>query len=418
VYYYDTYDFNSNGTADYNYLAWRPFGDLHYLNLTQGMLTGTKTKILIDQILTDPFLTTVYFYDQKSRIIQQLNKNHFGNFDTLNTKYSFAGDVLMSWYTQAGENENHIITDSLVYDHARRMTEAYQKLDAHAWLQVSQMTYNELGMLVEKNLHRTGSSTYLQSLDYNYNIRGWLTGINLRNNGNDANDVFFQELVYDSAVSALNCTANYNGNITANLWKHTGSLTGKGYGYRYDALNRLSLATYGDYYFSSGSWSINQFYALPILEYDKNGNLVRLRRNYTGGILDDLYYSYSGNRIVGVDDYVASYQGFKDNGHYYISTGVVEYRYDANGNMTRDLNKGIISILYNHLNLPYKIELENNRRIYYIYDANGTKLRKYYYEDNRLMETTDYSGMFIYKNDHLGNVRTVITSDTNQHYIV
>jgi RHS repeat-associated protein len=160
-----------------------------------------------------------------------------------------------------------------------------------------------------------------------------------------------------------------------------------------------------------------------------------------------LYYSYSGNRIVGVDDYVASYQGFKDNGHYYISTGVVEYSYDANGNLTRDLNKGIISILYNHLNLPYKIELENNRRIYYIYDANGTKLRKYYYEDNRLMETTDYSGMFIYKDDHLdyiltpegrlkwddhinqfyaeyfikdhlGNVRSVITSDPHLHYIV
>lgn len=78
----------------------------------------------------------------------------------------------------------------------------------------------------------------------------------------------------------------------------------------------------------------------------------------------------------------------------------------------------------------------------YIYDANGTKLRKYYYEDNRLMSTTDYMGMFVYKDyhidyiqtseghlkwndhdslfyaeyfikDHLGNVRDVITTDPN-----
>jgi len=35
--------------------------------------------------------------------------------------------------------------------------------------------------------------------------------------------------------------------------------------------------------------------------------------------------------------------------------------------------------------LPTKIEFENNKRIYYLYDAAGTKLRKYYYEDSRLI---------------------------------
>ena len=82
----------------------------------------------------------------------------------------------------------------------------------------------------------------------------------------------------------------------------------------------------------------------------------------------------------------------------------------------------------------------------YLYDANSTKLQKKYYEDNRLMETTDYSGVFIYKDhqldhiltdegrlkwndhdsifhaeyfikDHLGNVRSVISSDTNQYFV-
>jgi hypothetical protein len=32
-----------------------------------------------------------------------------------------------------------------------------------------------------------------------------VTGINTRSNGNDNNDVFSQELVYDSTITALNC---------------------------------------------------------------------------------------------------------------------------------------------------------------------------------------------------------------------
>jgi RHS repeat-associated protein len=451
VYYYDNYDFDFNGTTDFTYQAWRPFGDLNFLTCTKGMLTGTKVKILIDQILYDPLLTTLSFYDQKSRVIQQLSQNHFGHFDTLNTKYSFAGDVLKSRYTHSGATAFHVVTDSMVYDHARRLTETYQKLDDQPQIQVAEMNYNEIGLLVEKNLHHSISPGFLQSLDYSYNIRGWLTGINTRGNGNDNNDVFSQELVYDSTITALNCTANYNGNITANIWKHTGYQAVSGYGYSYDAVNRLTFANYGNN--TGGTWTINQRYSVPILEYDKNGNIKRLRRHYSSGqgysILDDLYYFYLGNQIVGVNDYVNSYMGFQDNGHYYQVNDpehTTEYFYDNNGNLTRDLNKGITSIIYNHLNLPYKIEFENNRRIYYIYDANGTKLRKYFYEDNRLIETTDYSGMFIYSDDHLdniltsegrlkwndhdslfyaeyfikdhlGNVRTVVTTDPNFNFI-
>jgi RHS repeat-associated protein len=102
-----------------------------------------------------------------------------------------------------------------------------------------------------------------------------------------------------------------------------------------------------------------------------------------------------------------------------------EFFYDNNGNLTRELNKGIISIIYNHLNLPYKIEFENNRRIYYLYDANGIKLKKTYYEDNRLMTTTDYSGMFIYKDGHIeyaltaeGRMKRATNGTYNAEYFI
>ena len=144
-----------------------------------------------------------------------------------------------------------------------------------------------------------------------------------------------------------------------------------------------------------------------------------------------------------MNDDVNSNYGFMDNGHYFDindPSGTTEYYYDDNGNMITDLNKGIIAIEYNHLNLPIKIEFENNRRIHYIYDANGVKLRKTYYEDNLFVERTDYSGGFVYKDghidyyltsegrmkydesesiyhaeyflkDHLGNVRVVLNTD-------
>lgn len=36
-----------------------------------------------------------------------------------------------------------------------------------------------------------------------------------------------------------------------------------------------------------------------------------------------------------------------------------EYTWDANGNMTKDLNKGITSVTYNVLNLPEKISYDD-----------------------------------------------------------
>ena len=38
--------------------------------------------------------------------------------------------------------------------------------------------YNELSQVIEKKLHSTNNQTFLQNVDYKYNIRGWLTDIN------------------------------------------------------------------------------------------------------------------------------------------------------------------------------------------------------------------------------------------------
>jgi len=79
------------------------------------------------------------------------------------------------------------------------------------------------------------------------------------------------------------------------------------------------------------------------------------------GVNDDVSMSVSGN-------------DFRDNGYYYDTYGQVEFEYDANGNMIYDRNKGI-TVTYNLHNLPTKVEYNDPRKIEWVYDSNGTKLR-------------------------------------------
>ena len=91
--------------------------------------------------------------------------------------------------------------------------------------------------------------------------------------------------------------------------------------------------------------------------------------------MDNLVYTYSGNKLLSVDDAVANSSmtnDFEDNGIDYEN----EYDYDDNGNLTMDLNKGISEIEYEHNNLPKLVTFTDNRKIQWIYSANGTKLRK------------------------------------------
>jgi RHS repeat-associated protein len=129
----------------------------------------------------------------------------------------------------------------------------------------------------------------------------------------------------------------------------------------------------------------------------------------------------------------------------------IDYNYDDNGNLIVDRNKDIESITYNHLNLPQKITIKNDKGyIEYKYDAAGTKLKKIVHETGKPEKATLY--LFgIYENDvlqflpmeegrirpvrdgnnniasftydyfvkdHLGNVRMVLTEQSDTHNYV
>ena len=85
-----------------------------------------------------------------------------------------------------------------------------------------------------------------------------------------------------------------------------------------------------------------------------------------------------GNQLKKVTDYCdeLTYAGamdFKDG-----ASEQVEYTWDANGNMTSDLDKGLTEIQYNVLNLPEKITHSDGHITYITYAADGRKLRVTY----------------------------------------
>ncbi len=179
--------------------------------------------------------------------------------------------------------------------------------------------------------------------------------------------MFAFQIRYDQPATAIgNVKGLYNGNISQTQWKTANDNQLRSYAYEYDALNRLNTALY-----EAGS-AVPDSYNVRNITYDENGNIVTLQRWMEAGtLMDDLAYTYNqGNQLQSVSD-KGTNDGFKDG-----ADMETEYMYDANGNMTVDKNKGISAIEYNLLNLPVKVLFEDGGTIEYVYDANGTKLRK------------------------------------------
>lgn len=90
----------------------------------------------------------------------------------------------------------------------------------------------------------------------------------------------------------------------------------------------------------------------------------------------------------------------------------VEYAYDANGNMTSDLNRGIVSITYNQLNLPQSVLFKDGHESRYTYAADGRDYcGSYIYKNGRLERMPTAGGymqdgeLYLYIKDYQGNVR-------------
>ncbi len=367
VNYYDNYNFlNKLPAASKSILTYTEKSgyDTRYEN-TKGLLTGTR---IYDLYHSTQFTVSAYYYDYKGNQVQVLSTNHMGGYDKNYYRLSFTGKVkkLMHEHYVTGQQ---VITQvyTYTYDHAERLLKTEYQLNGNTPVTLSENTYNELGLTKSKKIHNGKDVT-----NYSYNIRQWLTEI--------SGDRFQQSLAYDT----------YNGNITSMIWRTMPKVSiADSYKFEYDGINRLKKAIYNKYPYGTSS-ILNNEYSVYIDEYDRHGNIKKLTRRgvieksamspgYRTGIIDDLTLEYHGNQLKRITDYAANDPVYKETMHFTDGTDQEEeYTYDSNGNLKSDLNRRIVFIKYNPLNLPSKIYLDTIYKIDYNYDAAGNKIKAKY----------------------------------------
>ena len=391
--YYDTYDFLS--LPGFSALPTLSGNTAPTGHLTGGMQVAEGST---------SYLYSSQAYDQKGRVTASAQTNLLGGYDKEETVYTFDGrpQKVTRTHTASGKTTRTEVYD-YTYDHAARLTKVEHTLDGSK-VTLCSYTYDELGRLQSKTPHGTASN----KLTYSYNIRDWVTGIS----GNK----FTQALQYTDGINPC-----YNGNISGMTWKSGNESATRGYKFAYDGLDRLTSATYGEG--TSISGNANRF-TEKVTSYDKNGNVKALQRygqtSASGyGLIDNLTYTLNGNQLSRVDDAVgtAEYNGgfeFRD-----AVQQADEYAYDANGNLTKDLNRNISNIEYNFLNLPGKVVFGDGSTIEYVYAADGTKLRTVH-NIGGTTTTTDYCGNVVYENGTQKYLLTeegyVTLADNRYHY--
>jgi RHS repeat-associated protein len=404
---------------------------------TFGSITGTKVKVIENpnDLTQGNWLETVNFYDDRLRVSQTQSDNYKGGHDTVTNLYNFAGKMLTTYLAHgnpnAAFNNNTRVKTNINIDAGNRELQVYttiNEIDSTRRL-ITQNVYDQMGQLMQKQLGQLPDSSFLETQDYTYNIRGWLKGINkdYANNDNSHgadNRWFGMELSYDWGFA----TNQLNGNIAGNKWRSKGDGQQRAYGFGYDDLNRFLFADFNQY--SGSGWDKSagvDFTAImgngtdPTTAYDQNGNIKAMQQTawQLGGshLIDSLNYTYytNSNKLQNVIDGDNNPQttlgDFRTSSLSPYATGktttAIDYTYDNNGNLLTDLNKDIGSqttngIIYNHLNLPWQVSVRSatgtKGTISYIYDAAGTKLKKTTLDSaGNLQTVTTYIGPFQYQ---------------------
>lgn len=383
--------------------------------LTVGLVTSTKVRILQSptDITKGNWTEAATFYDNHDKAIQVQTTNASGGKDTIITLYTFAGVALKTLACEAKGGNNPLAYRTLAkttYDAGWRVTTVTKKIGASAEVIIAQNQYDELGRLLKKSIgqQRNSISNYsytatpVDTLRYDYNIRGWLRGINKSYATAATNTGWFgMELNYDFGFSSN----QLNGNIAGIKWRNANDGAQRAYGFSYDGTNRLTKA---DFTQNAGSntWNTSAGidFSVHNIWYDQNGNIANVNQMglkvNASVLIDSLQYAYASNtnKLYWVNDRVNDTSAHLGDFTEINSNTTQDYWYDGNGNLTKDNNKNIANIHYNHLNLPDSITVTGKGNIRYIYDASGAKQQKITTDAVAGKQTiTTYLGNMVYQ---------------------
>lgn len=389
----------------------------------QGLCTGSFRKILANK---DNFgVYTTFYFDALGRVCQKKVLNYERKNETTTYKYNVSNSPIKVRHDYGISQKDTEIYE-YTYDKAGRLLKETLSLNGTSPRAINEKEYDELGRVSkEKHLQNEALTT-----EYQYNNRSWITNI--------TNSLFSETLHYND----LDAYKLYSGKISRMDWKTVNNQDDNYYLFFYDGVGRLIQSRY----------RTDRQKNTELFQYDKMGNITKMKRggirdSGNPGVIDYLTLSYNGNQLVKVSD---SMDGpyFKGAFHFVDGADVdTEYAYDANGNMTMDLNKGITSIKYNVRNLPQSIKMkitddlsqtEEEKEIKFYYDADGGKRRVEYsdnehtaYTENRIIENgklkyllfeggyasfengKDKPSYHFYIKDHLGNNRIVADEQGN-----
>jgi RHS repeat-associated protein len=451
--YYDGYGYAGAKTYDAAHAANLAYknangnGNVEAPVLTQrtaGMVTGTKVKVMAAGGAAQLLVTSV-FYDEEGRSIQQQQENIKGGTELASTQYHFDGRAMSSLQTHNANGTAYInlgILTKYKFDRAGRLAGIAKKINDNTrnyltsslpgiledgdagYKATATYRYNELGQRAKKVLAPGWANGQgMETLEYTYNIRGWLTGINKdyalgEYASNQWEHFFGLYLGYDNRDGKF-AAAQYNGSLTGVQWKSQGDNTPRRFDYEYDHAGRLKAARFAQRGSSSEAWGNAKVdFSTKDIRYDETGNLIGLTNMgvlpgvATPVMLDKLLYMYQplGNKLFGVLDQGTAGAANGQQGDFKDGTNTIntpDYAYDANGNLTADNNRRIGNIRYNYLDKPVQIDVMAAGggmagTIEYLYDAVGTKLQKTVTEASAnngptRKTVTTYIGAFTYE---------------------
>lgn len=305
-----------------------------------------------------------YSYNEQSLvewIVQELrNDNGVNITKTIEYVYDKAGNLLEIRYNPGGSDSFY---QRYTYDGLGRVNKAESSLTGSAgeWLTSAEYDYNSGGELEQLILGENA-----QIVDYTYDTRGWLTGINNSASvgSGPQQDRFFQSLDYFSS-SVTYSKRQYNGNIAQQTWGYDTRLINKpdqSYLYTYDSANRLDFADRFGSGYVSGAFDVDP-------TYDKNGNITSMiRKNETGSTSSGSHFgnffmvhSGSSNRINYVEDV--------------INQITYDIDYDANGNLIKNEKHNLKKTSYDLTNMPVR-SISGSGVIQYRYGPDGQRVAK------------------------------------------
>ena len=333
---------------------------------TKSLLTAS----LVRNIGNTGWNKTLFWYDTKERLIGNHKINYQNGATRTEMKLDFPGNITESkvYHQRNAGMTEVLVKQRYVYSPQNLLVKHYHKVDNRPEELLEEITYDDLGRITNK---KTGNN--LQSIDYSYNVRGWLTAVN--DQDNLGNDLFAFKINFNQRegvetpnndYAQMKIKPKYNGSIAETSWANSPDYIHR-YGYVYDSSGQLLAGLY------QHPFNAYQKDNSEIATYDNRGNIKTLFRTAdkplkgSVRVIDNLNYNtYDGNRITRINDISGNVSGY-EGGNNLI-------QYDINGNITAMPDKGITNISYNFLNLPETIT--NKNLTTFLYSADGTKLRK------------------------------------------